>query len=108
MALFHQDFDFAIQVVDLRDYDNLPPRWRRSCVRMAAIAFQMNVNEFSDRLGDDDDSYMNQLLFECISLRLAMGWFVFSELADPNNMLAPDTPDISEAVTLPRDMNNID
>lgn len=105
MAVFDQDFDFALEMVDLRDYDNLPVRWRRSCVRMAAMSYQMNVQEFSDLLGDDDDRYMNRLIFECVSLRRAMGWFVFSALTDANNWFAPDTPDVTDH-TVPRDNNN--
>jgi len=76
-----------IAVWDHRDYDNLPLRWKKSCVRVAALRHRVTVREFTDGLGDDN-GYFETLCAEVLLLRKAMGWFTLSEytVCDPENV----------------------
>lgn len=87
------DFDFVILEWDQRDYDSMPLRWRKSCTRMAAMALGVDIDTFADMLGDDDNRAYFRLQFEVIALRLAMQWFLFSEIDTINNFTFDTTPD---------------
>lgn len=90
MPLVNTDISFYVVSRDLRDYDALPLRWRNACLRMAANHFGMSTALFSDVMADPDtDVYIDRLVYECIYLRLAMGWFVFSDIS--NNVADAET-----------------
>lgn len=79
--IFYLKMSIVISRFDIRDYENLPLRWRSSCLRMAALHFGMSPQTFSDMI-TEDDMYYNRLCMEVVLLRLAMSWSVLSDLEE--------------------------